>query len=57
MGKIFLDTMRHEDVCFSIVPKDGKTKEEEVPTEVVNMLRDFSDIVSDRLPLVRKISN
>ena len=21
-GKKFLDTMRHEDVCFGIVPKD-----------------------------------
>ena len=33
-GKMFLDTMRHEDVCFAIVPKDGKTKVEEVPAEV-----------------------
>ena len=24
-GKKFLDTMRHEDVCFVIVPKDTKT--------------------------------
>ena len=23
-GKKFLDTMRHEHVCFAIVPKDGK---------------------------------
>ena len=23
-GKKFLDPMRHEDVCFAIVPKDGK---------------------------------
>ena len=23
-GKKFLDTMRHKDVCFAIVPKDGK---------------------------------
>ena len=25
-GKQFLDTMRHEHVCFAIVPEDGKVK-------------------------------
>ena len=35
-GKNFLDTMRHEDVCFAIVPKDGKVEVEEVPAEVAN---------------------
>ena len=60
-GKKFLDTMRHEDVCFAIVPKDGKTDVEEVPTEVAKLLKEFPDIVSDNvpdgLPLVRKISH
>ena len=28
-GKKFLDTMRREDVCFAIVPKDGKIEVEE----------------------------
>ena len=60
-GKKFLDLMRHEDVCFAIVPKDGKTKVEEVPTEVANLLEEFPDIVSDNvpngLPLVQKISH
>ena len=59
-GKKFLDTMRHEDVCFSIVPKDGKTKIEEVPAEVVELLKEFPDIVSDNvldgLSPVQKIS-
>ena len=36
-GKNFLDTMRHEDVCFAIVSKDGKTEVEEVPAEVRTM--------------------
>ena len=60
-GKKFLDTMRCEDVCFSIVPKDGKEEVEEVPTEVVDLLKEFpnifSDNVPDGLPLVRKISH
>ena len=49
-GKKFLDTMRHEDVCFSIVPKDGKTEVEEVPAEVAELLEEFPDIVSDNVP-------
>ena len=46
---------------FSIVPKDGKTKAEEVPIEVADLLEEFPKIVSDnvpnRLPLVWKISH
>ena len=60
-GKRFLDTMRHEDVCFSIVPRDGKIKVEEVPAEVAALLKEFPDIVLDNvpngLPPVRKISH
>ena len=60
-GKTFLDTMRREDVCFVVVPKDEKTEVEEVPTEVVELLKEFPDIVSDNvpdgLPLARKISH
>ena len=60
-GKNFLDTMRCEDVCFSIVPKDGKTKVEEVPTKVADLLKEFPDIVSnnvlDGLPPMWKISH
>ena len=42
--------MRHEDVCFAIVPKDGKTKVEEVPAEVAELLKEFPDIISDNIP-------
>ena len=60
-GKNFLDSMRCEDVCFAIVPKDGKIKVEEVPVEVAELLKEFPNIVLDNvpngLPLVRKISH
>ena len=60
-GRKFLDTMRHEHVCFSIVPKDGKVEVEEVPIEVADLLEEFLDIVSDNvldgLPPVQKISH
>ena len=49
-GKRFLDTMKCEHVYFSIVPKDGKAKVEDVPTEVVNLLEDFLNIVLDNIP-------
>ena len=49
-GKKFLDAMRHEDVCFSIVPKDGKIEIEEVHAEVAELLKEFPDIVSDNVP-------
>ena len=48
-------------MCFAIVPKDGKIEVEEVPAEVVELLKDFPDIVSDNvpdgLPPVQKISH
>ena len=48
-------------MCFSIVPKDGKIEVEEVFAEVVDLLKEFLDIVSDNvpdgLPPVRKISH
>ena len=51
--------MKHEHMCFAIIPKDSKGVED-VPTEVVDMLGEFFDIVSDNvpdgLPPVRKIS-
>ena len=49
-GKKFLDTMRCEDVCFAIVPKDKKIEVEEVLAEVVELLKEFPDIVSDNVP-------
>ena len=35
---------------FSIVPKDGKTKVEEVPVEVANLLEEFPNIFLDNVP-------
>ena len=53
--------MKCEHMCFSIIPKDSKEEVEEVPAKVVDMLGDFSNIVSynvlDRLPPVMKISH
>ena len=49
-GKKFLDTMRCEDLCFAIVPKDGKVEVEEVSEEAIDLLEEFLDIVSNNVP-------
>ena len=53
--------MKCEHMCFSIIPKDSKEEVEEVPAKVVDMLGEFSNIVSynvlDRLPQMMKISH
>ena len=60
-GKEFLKGMKHEHMCFAIIPKDSKEEVEEVPTKVADFLGDFLDIVSDNVPdgllLMRKISH
>ena len=53
--------MKHEHMCFVVIPKDGEEEVEEVPIEVTNFLGEFPYIVSNSipngLPLVRKISH
>ena len=49
-GKEFLKGMKHEHLCFSIIPKDSKEEVEEVPEEILDMLGEFSDIVSNIVP-------
>ena len=34
-GRNFLDSMKHEHMFFSIIPKDGKKEVEMVPAEAV----------------------
>ena len=60
-GRKFLDSLRREHMCFSIIPKDGKGELEEVLIEVANLLEEFQNILSNNvpngLPLVQKISH
>ena len=43
--KEFLKGMKHEHMCFAIIPKDSKEEVEEVPTKVAIFLGEFLDIV------------
>ena len=60
-GKEFLKGMKHDHICFSIMPKDSKEHIQDVLAEVVDMLGDFFDIVLNNvpngLPLMRKINH
>ena len=38
--------MRYEDVCFAIVPKNGKIEVEEVPAEVAELLKESFQMFS-----------
>ena len=42
--------MRCEHISFSIIPKDGKEELEEVPLEVMDLLEEFPNIVSNKVP-------
>ena len=49
-GRKFLDSTRHEHMCFSIISKDGTKEVKEVPVEVAFLLEEFPNIVSDYVP-------
>ena len=49
-GRKFLDSIRHQHMCFAIIPKDGKEEVEEVSIEVADLLEEFLDIVLDNVP-------
>ena len=40
-GNEFLKGMKHEHMCFVIIPKDSKEEVEKVPTKIVDMLGEF----------------
>ena len=40
-GKEFLNGMKHEHMCFAIIPMDSKEDVEEVFVEIVDMLDNF----------------
>jgi hypothetical protein len=60
-GIKFLEGIRHEHMCFALVPRVDKEDANEVTVEVSNLLLKFQDIFSNNVlegfPLVRKISH
>ena len=60
-GRNFLDGMKHQRMCYSLILRKDKEGSSEIPLEVSDLLSDFGDIISDNvlegLPLVRQISH
>ena len=60
-GRKFLDGMKHQYMCYALIPRKDKEGSSEIPPEVSDLLSDFGDIISDNvpegLPPIRKISH
>ena len=60
MGQ-FLDGMKHQSMCYTLIPRKDKEGTSEIPVEVLDLLSEFGDIISDNfpegLPPIRKISH
>ncbi|GLJ33708.1 hypothetical protein SUGI_0677630 [Cryptomeria japonica] len=51
-GRKFIDGLRHENVCFALIPKRTKRPEPkgEHPIEIRDLQIEYEDIISDNLP-------
>ena len=60
-GRKFLDGMKHQHMCYVLVPRKEKEGSSEVPLQVSGILSEYGDVIFDNipegLPLVRKISH
>ena len=60
-GRKFLDGMKHQRMCYALIPRKDKEGSSEILLEVLDILSEFGDFISDNipkgLPLVRKISH
>ena len=56
-GRKFLDGMKHQRMCYALIPRKDKEGSSEIPLEVLDLLSEFGDFISDNvlegLPLVR----
>lgn len=56
-----MDGMKHQHVCYALIPKMDKEGGREVPVEVSSLLSEYGDIISDNvlegLPPVTQISH
>ena len=57
----FLDDMKHQDMSYALIPKKDKESSSEVPLEVLGILSEYGDFISDNVPKgllpIRKISH
>jgi len=64
-GRTFLDVLRHENMCYALIPKKlgimKKETEDTQPEEIRELLTEYEDIILDNvprgLPPIRSISH
>ena len=60
-GRKFMDGMKHQHLCYALIPRVDKEGSREVLVEVLGMLYKvwiiISDNVSEGVPSIREISN
>ena len=60
-GRIFLDGMKHQHICYALIPRKDKEGSSKVPLEVSGLLSEYGDVISDNvlegLLLIRKLSH
>ena len=56
-----MDSMKHQRMCYALIPRKDKEGSSEIPLEVSDLLSEFEDVISDNvlegLPPIRKISH
>ena len=61
LGRKFLQGMKHQRMCYALIPRKDKEGSSEIPLEVSDLLSDFGDIIFENvlegLPPVRQISH
>ena len=60
-GRNVLDGMKHQHMCYALIPRKDKEGGGEILLEVSDLLSEFGDIISDNvpegLPPIRQISH
>ena len=49
-GRKFLDGMKHQRMCFALIPRKDKEGSGKIPLEVSDLLSEFGDIISNNVP-------
>ena len=42
--------MKHQHMCYSLIPRKDKEGSSEVPLKVLGLLREYGDVISDNVP-------
>ena len=60
-GRKFLDCMKHQHMCYDLIPRKDREGSSEVPLEVSSLLSEYGDVISNNVPKgllpIRKIGH